>query len=776
MATIIQTSYGGTLPPQISGLALWLDAADSTTLTLSGTTVTQWVDKSSNAYRCISNANYTGTSLPTFCNISVPSVNLAPNQALVTSNAWNYSPAWSCFVAINSISLGMRWLISPHNGATPVLMGMSAGTSKIWNSGFVTAPADITGQHIEYTSAENTGATSNLLWYRDGTLQASKVKTLGSGSGTMYMGIGANGSLGNAMAGTYQLYEVIIYNKYLSVSERQQVESYLAWKWNVQKNLPTSHPYYNNPLFTNITFAPYATESVTTSSTIPNIAGLSLWLDGQDTSTMSFSGNNVTTWRDKSGLSNHATATGSISNVANSLNGYNAMVYPGVYNNYFRGPLVNTTNGLVTGFAVFQMKSTSFGASRVISLGIPGFTEFNNVKFAAFLERYNTSFLNSYRSGTPLATISYNYTPALACVIYDGTSNYIYLNGTAGTQVASSGTFGYSNYELGSDFGEETIASVHYDGSIGEIVMFNQIALTTPQRQQMEGYLAWKWGLQSSLPVSHPYYNTQYFSGGAQFPITIATPIRCIQSPYWSPTSFSGLGLWLDAADSTTVQLAPGTTNVSNWLDKSGNGRTGTANGTVLYANRAVGGLNTISFTAVTNSYIRGNISITGITFTCFAVATLSASSKNDSRILSLGVIGSNDYSSALYAAAICRTGSTNTFYTFRNLSGTSSLSVTYNVPFLICALYDGTNKSLFINSIGTTNGSVGTFNISNYQIGSSFTEEAIFNYGGYIGEEIVYSNALTTAQRQQVEGYLAWKWGLQTQLPSTHPNRYIPP
>jgi hypothetical protein len=40
----------------------------------------------------------------------------------------------------------------------------------------------------------------------------------------------------------------------------------------------------------------------------------------------------------------------------------------------------------------------------------------------------------------------------------------------------------------------------------------------------------------------------------------------------------------------------------------------------------------------------------------------------------------------------------------------------------------------------------------------------------------IVYTSPLTTSQRQQVEGYLAWKWGLQTNLPSTHPYAKVRP
>jgi hypothetical protein len=37
-----------------------------------------------------------------------------------------------------------------------------------------------------------------------------------------------------------------------------------------------------------------------------------------------------------------------------------------------------------------------------------------------------------------------------------------------------------------------------------EILMFNQY-LDNTDRQKIEGYLAWKWGLQASLPIGHPY-------------------------------------------------------------------------------------------------------------------------------------------------------------------------------------------------------------------------------------------------------------------------------
>jgi hypothetical protein len=45
------------------------------------------------------------------------------------------------------------------------------------------------------------------------------------------------------------------------------------------------------------------------------------------------------------------------------------------------------------------------------------------------------------------------------------------------------------------------------------------------------------------------------------------------------------------------------------------------------------------------------------------------------------------------------------------------------------------------------------------------------------MSEIVIYNQVLSTAQRQQVEGYLAWKWGLQANLPtSTHPYKAIKP
>jgi hypothetical protein len=81
-------------------------------------------------------------------------------------------------------------------------------------------------------------------------------------------------------------------------------------------------------------------------------------------------------------------------------------------------------------------------------------------------------------------------------------SNFIMVNGTAMTLNASLLATGYrtisSLYEIGDRYGGS-------GADIAEIMMFNT-EMTTPQRQQIEGYIGWKWGIARTLPTTHPFY------------------------------------------------------------------------------------------------------------------------------------------------------------------------------------------------------------------------------------------------------------------------------
>jgi len=67
------------------------------------------------------------------------------------------------------------------------------------------------------------------------------------------------------------------------------------------------------------------------------------------------------------------------------------------------------------------------------------------------------------------------------------------------------------------------------------------------------------------------------------------------------------------------------------------------------------------------------------------------------------------------------------------------------------------------------------------YRIGNGATWDGdqgntSFRANGTIAETLAYSTALSTADRQLVEGYLAWKWGTVSSLPGDHPYKSAAP
>ena len=60
--------------------------------------------------------------------------------------------------------------------------------------------------------------------------------------------------------------------------------------------------------------------------------------------------------------------------------------------------------------------------------------------------------------------------------------------------------------------------------------------------------------------------------------------------------------------------------------------------------------------------------------------------------------------------------------------------------------------------------------------VGNRYTDN--YSWVGSINEILLYGRGLTLTERQQIEGYLALKWGLTGSLPSSHPygNRSLPP
>jgi len=206
-----------------------------------------------------------------------------------------------------------------------------------------------------------------------------------------------------------------------------------------------------------------------------------LWYDASDTSTVTPSGGGVVTlWEDKSG--NNRDATPNVGNptyttgeyvaftkdnmlIANSFTPADPQLFAVIQNtgvntiNYFLG---YEDNGFFSGGSYF----TGFGLYTNPDVTQSGDAHDANLNVISIATN------SVYRNGTSLAL----------------------TESSAGTVLID--RLGGRTYHTG-DF-------LRLIGNIHEIILFDG-ALSTDDRQKVEGYLAWKWGLESDLPAVHPY-------------------------------------------------------------------------------------------------------------------------------------------------------------------------------------------------------------------------------------------------------------------------------
>jgi len=76
--------------------------------------------------------------------------------------------------------------------------------------------------------------------------------------------------------------------------------------------------------------------------------------------------------------------------------------------------------------------------------------------------------------------------------------------------IISSPTFSFVDKGLngGCGVGATSNGGGLFNGDIAEIIIVSGVS-TDDERQKIEGYLAWKWKIQSLLPIDHPYKLSQ---------------------------------------------------------------------------------------------------------------------------------------------------------------------------------------------------------------------------------------------------------------------------
>ena len=721
-------------PRDITGCQLWLDAADTTNMTLVSGNVSQLNDKSGNG-RNLTQAtagnrpSYVIDGGRPYLNFVTASSNFLSNTAMTIDYRTSY------------IFLVFKRRANNNNGLFSALI--NGRTNNDWAN----ADEFIITNLVEVASAgsganDAQGANTNLTNYafainnnslttfRDFGTTSVITRSMGLTGipNALYLGIRRDGaSLNYPFDGFFG--EAIVYNRILTASEYQSVQGYLAWKWDLQLNLPPIHIFKNRP--------PYAQQFQPS-----DISGCVFWLDGKDRSTLTLSGTDVSSWTDKSGTGTLVTQS-----VLSNRPTYSSADYSLSFN---ASNFLNTNYiGPGSNESLFVVFSSSNSTRETTILGAANDAYGNRALVINQRGVHGNFGINStnYGSGPSIGGAFSNVRSIGSTAVISNSTAFAILNGTP-SSVAAQLTFSNANMVIGGELiGGQLEPTEAYVGKIYEVIGYNRL-VTLTERQQVEAYLAWRWGAVSLLPITHPFKYTP--------------PTYYI--PPFTPTNIAGCQLWLDAADASNVTLAT-TTTVSAWLDKSGRGNNMTGLNSPTYTT-LINGNRTIT-TNGTNQMLSNTTFTLPQPFTAFVVCTLRSSGGGYAYVLE-GTVGPS--------ATVLHTPVTSSNLAMwagtSNVQPSPAVAFASNVPRMYTAVFNGANSALGINSTITTGLDPGTNAKTGARFGANWAN--VYQAADW-AEVILYDSVLSTYQRQTVENYLAWKWGLNASIPVQAPTKPMP-
>lgn len=251
-------------------------------------------------------------------------------------------------------------------------------------------------------------------------------------------------------------------------------------------------------------------------------------------------------------------------------------------------------------------------------------------------------------------------------------------------------------------------------------------------------------------------------------------PSRSIGSALWTPASVT-TALWLDAEDSSTLTISSGV--VGQWNDKSGNGRhmaQGVSGQRPAYNATGYNSSRPLVTFDGSNDILTSSNGQTGVTNVSLFIAMRYVSATSEDLIFGFGQ-GANAIR-YLYT-----TGSTQGFAAFSNDVSSSSISIDAAGSFHIFEVVQNSNLiSLWRDgnpdtTLPRTIGSIGAVSSSAIGLGG-YTSSGSYYGNIAVLEAVAFYEAVSTSTRQNIEGYLAWKWGLSDSLPLSHPYKTFAP
>jgi hypothetical protein len=479
------SNYNNFTPATFIGCTLWLDAADSSSITTSSGNVTQWRDKSGNA-----NHTTAGTGQPTY---TAPFVVFGGSAQLILPLV--FSTDWSIFVVAKTTQTtgtsGGQWFSGAGlfdaeisgilNDYGMNIVGGYLATGSGNPDTTIQSVSQVNNGNLfigEYLRTSSTGLMSNIV---TGGTAVTTTGPTGIRNSVSRISLGALQTNINYFIGS--IAEVVAFNTVISVAQRIAIEGYLAQKWGFVASLPANHPgaKTNGPITINL---PYSATFNPLS-----VAGCALWLDAADSSTVTGTAP-ITAWLDKSSAGRTVTITSGPTYGSTTRNGKNTMSFS---NNVISSSIASAVGtGDFTLIAVWYQSSA--GTNTVLSLG--------TVASSSQSLGYSGNKYNFYQYGS----LESAYTTTPTWVVQVGTRissvKKVYVTGTAGS-VPASDSFNVTSTTVTIGKGDNFAIT----GEIGEIMVFTG-TMSDTNRQLLESYLAQKWGIQSQLPSNHTYYTS----------------------------------------------------------------------------------------------------------------------------------------------------------------------------------------------------------------------------------------------------------------------------
>jgi hypothetical protein len=487
MAAFMRKKIPTFSPTTISGCQVWFDAADGSTVVAPNGPVLSWTSKGAAAMT----ATPSGTA-PTYSKYNgFPGVAFnGTSTKMLTSTTASFGTTGSTWIAV-SVNF------SPVSSTLPpdasVVMATQGGTGPERAIRYDSTPLSTLYSIHTGVTRQDTGNNTNGIRGFIETAAAFNSYTNGTNTYTNNTAVTFQTSSNQGLVmGQWNIgwlngfiFELLIYNRDLTVPEYQQVEAYLAQKWGYKDALPPGHPGTVGIIVPTLSKSIARPTLYYRNYQLTQIPGCLLWLDAADPAATGSVGTAITSWKDKSGNNNHFTLTSGTATVIQD-GPYAVVGVP-------TGTLLTSTNTIATTanttvFAVFKSTNTAY------------------MMFLAFsgLLSGDLSIRCSSYVVPPGGTTTAND-------LFNGVT--MYVDGNTSSSATMSGYHIVSGTMSTSGTTAVTISSTAFTstrmfiGNAAEIVMYSG-PLSTAQRQNVESYLADKWGLVPALPAGHSHTAT----------------------------------------------------------------------------------------------------------------------------------------------------------------------------------------------------------------------------------------------------------------------------